>query len=483
MHNLVEQYRLRGFIPAVKFDNIGEVEHPNQIRVAHSAMKTIPDPACEVSDSQDQAIQFLRQGFDQLVTVPDSKSYIPPLAPYSMMSELGDPLSTLGNMVRASAQGLIADIWTQLLEQKVDQDERTASRPCHLLWDRQVPLVNPLTSLFWLLTCETWPLPLNLDGWTVDYEDARCFPPTAHVIPASTSRPVASRQMDSIQYGGRPKVVPQGSMWQTLQQVMNGHLTRLDRDRMTKYSVMTVTQPFYRPQSGEHSILRLKPRSVNADNGKAWTYNEGFHGGIFRQVGGYAYTQTVDSHLNIYAVSELRRRVFQSGGVVTYPGIPTGEHNIYEIPGGWIRNWSEYGLILRDVPDDQRLTWTSEDHKMKIAGKPFMYVPNATPPFWLGWTHIGPNFGVSLDGDPTREVTPSQEWVDSYQKHRNLAIRMLFSPGTVNVLDMIQDNRMERTERLEKAGRLKAAAGSNDSAKATMAAIINESAAKFKLFG
>ena len=53
-----------------------------------------------------------------------------------------------------SAQAFIADVWTQLALRKT-----LDTKPLYLFWDQDVPKPNPATALFWLLQCESWPLP------------------------------------------------------------------------------------------------------------------------------------------------------------------------------------------------------------------------------------------------------------------------------------------------------------------------------------
>lgn len=479
MHKMIEDYRERGFIPAVLFEGAEDatVEHPNQIRVKFTPRERFiyADP---VSECLDEAVVSLNQAYDRLVTVPGEENYIPPIAPFTMMSELGDSESRLANFVNMSFQGLIADIWTQLLCDGVDRDEKTARRPIHLMWDKQIPKVNALTSLAWLLTCETWPLPRMAPIFEGSY-----FPPAAHVIPASTARSVATRHMSAIHYGGKPHVNPIGSHWVPLSDALASHMTRLDRERMPKYSASTVVQPSHRPQPIEHSILRRIGEGKPVHN-SSWRVMGGWGPSLFFQIGGYAYSQLPDSHFSEYGVSQLRAAIFKTGGVITYPGIPTGEQNLYEVPGGWIRNWSEYGLMVRPrVHESKMLPWTSDDLAMKIENRKFSYVPRGTPPIWFGWTHFGPKYDESTSGEPEMKVTPSQEWVESYQRHRQLAISMLFNNGALNLPALIEEHTIERTERLKEAGRLKGGKNSGEDARASMIAMIEASAAKFKLFG
>ncbi len=473
MHDLTIPFQQLGFIPAIRFSN-HDFLHTDQVLV--------PGVLAATGGPDSHA---------HLVTVPRTRNYIPPLITLDSISSLSKPFSPLCRLLRLSCHALIADIWTQLLVDKADQDERVANRPCHLLWDHRIPKPNPLTSLIWLLTCETWPLPAALNNVSsgVDMTLETLFPKTTIVIPASSNRNAAQRVPFPNQSGGLPNMeLNSGGIWRPTRDTLNSFLSRKDRELIIDYDNETQTAMTYRPQPMQHTITHLWPSRLGVHELRGhsmWTRGEGYDSPVFHEVGGYMYSEVEHSYDSHRGIQLLRQRLFKAAGIVTYPGIPTSESNIYDVPGGSIRNWSDYGLMFRGFSEeDDLIPWTNDKDDVRVANRKFRYVPRCSPPVWFGWSRFGPDYRKAEVGEKyVRLESACTLWVAEYFKHRTQALRMLFEPDAIPIADLIRDHTEARVEELKSAGRLKAGSNTGESSKTSMMNMIQESAAKFNLFG
>lgn len=368
---------------------------------------------------------------DQLINTPGTDDYLPPLIPSS-----ADWLKNVQRLVGISAHALVADIWTQLLILKRDYKEK----PIYLFWDDEIPKPNPLTSLIWLLTCETWPMPNHFNPAGNEWEHV--FPRQTFLLPQSTPYGYSSSRPDGFAIGKTAFV--EKSLTGLLTQAMH----RDDRANMEKVDEKPV---IHRPQVGMTTSYQQHTRGGLSHN--IWTANGGWP-----RISTKAYDQNMaayewlESEHHHAAIANLRASVMHD--LLTIPGLPTHRDNIHRSAGAWIRNWSEIGVFTHGM---QTIDWTPDCEPVRLnSGNLLRTVPNAAPRVWFGWTHIGPKYELELGGAGAerRVASDSELWANAYLAHRATALKMLFTPESIDINQMLRDAASARAKLLERAGRL-----------------------------
>lgn len=374
----------------------------------------------------------------KFITIPGSEHYIPPLVP-----NREGWIARARELVHYSFLGLIADIWTQILVGKKDHKEKDI----YLLWDGEIPRPSPLTSLAWLLTCETWPMPTHEKredypaGGPISYSDF--FPPQSLVMPQSTPYGYAS---------SRPHGMAEGlTTYQSkgLTGLLTSSMHRGDRQNMEEVKEKIQV---HRPQvkNYTHYDFHAEDRSHR----EQWSF---FHGWP------HTSTKYLDQNIaafewqesNEHAQGLKRLRQSMMAQVLTIPGLPTHRDNMHYSTGMWIRNWSEVGLICR-APEKQ-LDWTTDGNPVRLANEfSLKAVPVAAPRVWFGWTHHGQKF--ELDPITKREKrveSASESWAQAYLAVREQALTMLFDPESVDLTKLVHASTAARAKLLARAGRLR----------------------------
>jgi hypothetical protein len=340
-------------------------------------------------------------------------------------------------IVHLSFLGLVADIWTQLLASKRDAKEKRL----YLFWDDAVPQSTPLTSLAWLLTCETWPMPNHLEPDLSKTRDA--FPPQSFVLPQSTPYGFAGTRPVGFARGMTGDLI----LSRSLNSLLSESMHRGDRDAMALVGERTpIFRPSFATSYGHHvnrderyAMMLKWPRLSTRD------YDHGL-----------AAHELQESWYHHRAIMDLRASIMNH--VLVQPGLPTHQDNLHNPAGMWIRDWSELGLMLRQPKE--LLSWTPESTMIKLeTGINLLRIPACAPRTWFGFTHIGPNYEGDGDSVPMKRVeTASERWAHAYLKHRAFALKMLFQPESINTADLVEEATSARAKLLERAGRLKKAA-------------------------
>lgn len=190
---------------------------------------------------------------------------------------------------------------------------------------------------------------------------------------------------------------------------------------------------------------------------------------------GVAKDELISSWWHLRALSDMRHRVMKH--LLTGIGLPTSHGALFTCPGGWIRQWSESCVMVRGQAG-QNLPWSLDGETVSLAdGTTFDHVPFIAPRIWLGWTHVGPIYDI-VQGTPVKSESPSEKWMQSYIKHRPLALEMLFNPQDFSarrIADIREQHVLHQQRRLKLAGRLgkKTPLSNNEQFAAAFKAAIN----------
>lgn len=371
---------------------------------------------------------------ESLLAVPGLPNYLPPLIP----ADKDQWLPRVRELVALSFYSLIADIWTQLLIQKRDSKEK----PMYIFWDDDVPKPNELSSLAWLLLCETWPMP-NHRSIT---NGVQLFPPQSFVLPQCIPLPFASQQPTGF---ARCSWSNTGHL--SLSRMFAECLTRDDREKM---ALVKDRQIIFRPSAaiatgfGFHKLPGFE-MTYNNQPQWAWTPSQlADHG--------YAATESADSYNHNSALSQLRADVMHFVGFM--PSMPTHKDTLFNAPGMHLRVLNEVGMSLINLQPE--LWWTSKHETVKLEhGIVLQHVPQASPRVWFGFTHIGPDLSKNDNESATTR------WATAYLKARHTALTMLFAPHLFERELEIARSTERRENLLRKHGRLK-----NSTANASFAA-------------
>ena len=363
---------------------------------------------------------------------PNSVSYHPLAMPHPDASA----------MFAHSMHGFIADIWTLILTRKWDKREKAI----HLIWDEDIPKPTKLTSLFWLMVCESWPMALYANALMHDRFSPDAFQFQPFVMPAS------SHKLFATQYPPEFVVARKMMPSTALDQLLQDHMTREDRETMNKAIIYT---QIHRPQVPNHvSYFQVTRSFIDSER---WTDEEGWPTTPVASIdGGVANRELISSWWHLRKLEELRDIVMESA--MTRIGIPTVHDALYTCPGGWIRQWSESVIAINDK--FQGMPWTTDGAHVTIhSGITFPTVPPVAPRIWLGWTHHGPIYSVDEHGRPQRMESASSAWAQAYMQCRETALQMLFDPHSVDLETIQQHELAKRTRQLSNAGRLVESAG------------------------
>lgn len=387
---------------------------------------------------------------DRLRVTPTAPGYLPLFIPKNR-----DWLHDVRQLVSVSTQAFIAELYARLFELKRDHKEKGL----YIFWNHDVPLPTPATALFWLLTCEAWPMPnhrlLEVDGRQVDGlqvdvpELTRIFPFQSVHLPQGT--PLGS--------GG---VIPSGfsqgrhaGAAAHLQSLNQGFITSLTREDRAMMEECLPAPLVGRPRRVHYT--HMDAHKGNGNRVQWWS--DSFPWSPMASIdSGYANYEWMESHFHHQQLSKLRLDVMDN--LITAPGIPGSNgyaNSFYDAPGLWIRNWSEQGVIVRNTTESA-MRWTAKNESVALAdGRPFHTVPNMSPRFWFGFTipEIGEKYIKGDDGQPKRVESATERWLEAYCEVREVGLRMLFAPDLVD-MPAILDSHVERLEaRMRKAGRIK----------------------------
>jgi len=401
--------------------------HKNVERLLSHGFKPAWEPTGQMIDAMTQLVREAH-GIDDCITIPGLPNFMPPLIP-----EDANWLELVHEVAHVSFLGLIADVWTQLLIAKRDAKEK----PLYLFWDDDIPKPTRLTSLAWLLTCESWPMPNHRDGANLPM-----FPPQPFLLPQSTPYGFAGTSPRNYACGEN-RVVPAN---RSLNSLFGEVLNRGDRENMNQVEGFA---PVYRPPMKTATVVGFHLRD---DFEHRYSQSEKWPRVTNRLIDhGLASHEIFDSYIYLNELHALRASVMER--LLTQPGMPTHRSTLHTPPGMSIRNWSINGIIAKPLAHGSKLQWTPDGDPLKLEhGATLKTVPTAAPRVWFGFTSLGPQYEESADG--LRE-TASERWVAAYLKHREFAIRMLFSPESIDREQLLHEASAERAKRLERAGRLK----------------------------
>jgi len=360
-----------------------------------------------------------------------AESYIPPVIPRLWDENMH---AARANMT-LSALCAVADIWAELLVRNRDK----VDKPIYMLWDEEIPLPSPATALFWLMVCETWPMPAKVAPSMPITNLTQAFP-FQTIIPPQSGHMLYATQYPP-EFTAPPRTRLPGMQ---LDGLLKQHMTREDRTRMAMTKQGTI---LYRPQE-DH--IQYRSHAGHGRISVRWNDGEGWPTTPVAQLDcGIAYTELMTSWWHLKLVQELRSQVMNN--MLTQPGMPTHQDSLYTCPGGWIRQFSETGIA---VNGPQNMAWTrSSDPVALHTGKLLKHVPSLTPRIWFGWTQVGPEYGVE-DGKPTRKTSAIERWVMAYMKVRSHALGQLMYPRTVQIENQLEEHFKLRESRLTRAGRL-----------------------------
>jgi hypothetical protein len=420
------------------------IDHPRDWLDEHGFRPVLTTGVSREAMMLDQDIDMKALGIRLIHTPAKRDTYLPIIAAHASATEL----------FKLSAMAFIAEIWTHLLVTKKDKNEK----PIYLLWDDEIPIPNESTILFWLMICESWPMPrvdpvrARRSDSTTELHDL--FPAQSFVLPAS------SHKLHSTQYPPEFVNAPASLPNTPLDLLLEAHMTRADREKMTSASYATrVHRPQGVPITHYWAMTTLDKR--NRWPG-LWIDEEGWpHVPVARLDSGVAKDELLSSWWHLRCLQLCRQGVMKD--LLTSIGMPTSYGALFTCPGGWIRQWSESCVMINGSPSECLLWSTEHDSVTMASGMTFSNVPLIAPKIWLGWTHVGPKYDV-LEGQAVREESASERWARAYMLHRPLALRMLFRPQSIPnaMLNHIHDEHlMRRTRQLKHAGRLtKATQGS-----------------------
>jgi len=356
--------------------------------------------------------------------------YVPPVLCTSIVR--------VQNHMLHSFAGLVADMWTSLLTRNADKIDRGI----YTMWGDEIPVPNQLTCLAWLMVCETWPMLA-----AVKPEDSALqslFPLQSFVIPQSSSKLYASHY---------PPEFVASKTWASqvpLDDLLNKHMNRADRERMAMPAMQNASLRVHRPQNVDIITYRHHARP-GSPYSSLWHDNEGWPKNPVADLDcGVAYKEKATSwyHMgNLVSIREL----FMAG-VLGMPGLPTHQNSLYTCPGGWIRQWSECGFGVK--LKERIFHWSPDEDEVEIGQFKTTYVPILTPRIWLGWTHFGPRYTVD-NGLPIREESASSIWAKEYMRFRPIALKMLFEPESINMDSIVAMHTSARGRSLSRAKRFK----------------------------
>jgi len=377
----------------------------------------------------------------QFINTPGLPRYQAPLVPFAANHIWWDSILRL---FAISAHAFVADIWTQILTSRLDKKDPDI----FLFYDSDIPQPSELTSLFWLLVCEAWPMPSHVEFDSEEQLDV-LFPAQPFMIPQSSPRayaniePTGYASADETMTGFRR--IPLADLLNTL--------PKAERERMGKYTDQVHHAPrIHRPQSTPNTCYW---KHLYDGRAPFWTQHEGWPVFPISDVDqGITRHELQESNSHMQMLKLLRSRVMIA--LLSGIGIPTHTDNLYADAGMWIRTWSEYGVYVKTA-HDYTLYWTEEQDPVRLENPQstlLTTVPSVAPRIWFGWTHIGPLY-TTKDGKPERVETASESWAKAYLKHRPTALRMLFNPDSIPIDQYISAHTASRKRKLELSGRIK----------------------------
>jgi hypothetical protein len=374
-----------------------------------------------------------------LVTVPRAHNYLPLYRPDD--STYDEWIFKAQNNYIRSMHHFIGDIWTTILCRKAKKKSSL-----HILWDSEIPTPTPATALFWLMLCESWPLPISnrmMPGGGIDLvrDLYRHFPPQPFLLPQS-QHPTTT----SIHPVGfvRSRDTPDNLMGIELSR----SLTQADREKME--FTPSWWQPIFMPAKPTMIEDHITSRQ---DSGIFWSsgferrvdieYNSFVNRPISFEVSGYALQSISESYDHLYNLWNVRQNVMNQAQVK--PGIPTCDHNLYGAVGGWIRGYSEGSSVLLGT---QPLQWVDSgsvniDDQMQLTE-----IPNILPSIWFGFT------GQGMWSQSNETCKAATLWANIYQQVRAYGLEMLFRPDRVDWAKIEDEELRARTAKIKRAGLL-----------------------------
>lgn len=398
---------------------------------------------CGVPDTKANNGIENQDDLNSLVTVSGTPNYLPPMRFHDGNDTATWQMAAALAYLR-STQNLIADIYMHWLKHKSDKD----LNPINLMWDKDIPLPTEATALWWLMQCESWPLPTsdiarllrmapaigdNLTHW---------FPPQPFVFPQCihlnniTNRPRAL--IDAV--GLSPMGVNENMTPDFL-----ASLNRSDREAFARTS--SDVTPIFRPSNGDNMLCHERVgRSYEEISAIRSRYSEGKFtstpdGAVDT---GYAREQIQASIHHLDFLQRLRGHIMAFS--LTIPGLPSHRNSIYDGAGMHLMCYQRANLTLAS---QYPLHWTQNESRIVINdASSSATVPRIAPKFWFGFV------GDHRDWNNPDVNQNRMHWVQAYLAVRPHALKQLFKPNTVD-WDAIQLEAMKkRYSILHKAGRI-----------------------------
>lgn len=378
-----------------------------------------------------------------LVTVSGTPYYLPPMRVHNDKS-LAVWLKSAAAMYAESSQQLIADIYMFWLKHKVEKP----LTPITIMWDQHVPLPTEATALWWLMQCESWPLPTsdiarllrmapaigdNLTHW---------FPPQPFVFPQGvhlnniTNRPgshIEAKYHSAIGYT------------ESMTHNFLASLSRADRDAFARTS--SDVTPIFRPNNADMMICHTRLGSTYEEI--SWLrsrYSEGkFTSNPDNAVdAGYAFDQIFASIHHLDYVQQLRNSIMQEAA--TIPGLPSHRHSLYGSSGMHLMCYqrANFSIKAKEATD-----WTHNSSRIVLnETSSAATIPRVSPKFWFGFT------GDHRDWNNPDVNQHRMKWAQAYLSVRPMALRQLFKPDSVNWESIKLDAAKTRYGILHRANRI-----------------------------
>ncbi len=395
-------------------------------------------PDLDANFVPDRIHQDFMDRANHLITVPYSRNYLPLFRPDGV--RFNDWVFNLQKAFARSAYHFMADIWTQILVKK-----QRGERSIYILWDEEIPTPTPATSLFWLMMCEAWPLPISLNQFPaggVEYISgvADIFRPQPFLLPQSQHRSTSAIHPVGLVTGSdNPRHLFDIEMGRSL--------TRTDMNNLNKSP--SWWQPLFMPSKPNLIEDHIVTRS-------AWPamsrrpdiqYNTFIGRPIALETAGYALQSIMESNIHLQHLWSMRAMIMNA--ITTRPGIPSADGNIYGPVGGWIRSFSENQMTLaynlENKHGDYMIPFAMGGGVNVNDVAVLDTVPMSIPAIWLGFT----GEGIWEKGNET--CKSAWNWAEAYLASRNVGLNQFMGQNTP-MLQHEDEALRHRTNRLKRAG-------------------------------
>lgn len=380
---------------------------------------------------------------DDLITVAGTPNYLP-VVRFNNGVDRETWLRHAAESYLESSQQLIADIYMHWL--KLRQDKPLT--PITLMWNNEVPMPTEATILWWLLHCESWPLPTSdiakllrmapAIGDRLDF----FFPPQPFVFPQCIHLNNITNQPRTLVAAHHSSPVGYES---SLGPAFVNSLSRTDREHFSRTS--SDVTPVFRPGYGDsilcHAMLG-RPYEEIATTRSRFSEDKFTANPVNAVDSGYAFDQVAGSIHHLDVLHKLRQRIMHKAGTV--PGLPTHRNSLYEGAGMHLLCYQKANLILHAK---EPTPWTHNNSRIVInemSSAPA--IPQVAPKFWFGFT------GDHRDWNNPDTNQARMNWVRAYLAMRPLALKQLFLPETIDWERIKMERARQRYSILHKASRI-----------------------------